>query len=145
MKRFALIITAALISIACESDNDKVIRFSELPAQSQQFINTHFSEKQISVIYYDDDLFDEEYRVIFSDGAKIEFNKKGSWKEIKDKDADGIPQDVIHESILSFVRKNHPENYIVKISKERKEYETELNNTVEIVFDRNGNFKRYDD
>ena len=48
-------------------------------------------------------------------------------------------------AIVNYVKAKHPANFVKQISKEKKEYEVDLNNGVDIVFDRNGNFKRYDD
>lgn len=131
--------------LSCQKDEKQVIEFNELPEAAQTFVETHFSDKQVSIIYHDRELTDNEYEVIFSDGANIDFTKKGEWDEVEDRDADGVPQAIIPQAILDYVSTNHNGQYIVQIGKERNNYEVELNSTVEIVFDKNGQFIRYDD
>ncbi len=145
MKKLALIIAVALMSMSCDNDEPRVIDFNALPKVSQEFVNTHFADKQISIVYLDKDFMDKDYEVIFTDGANIDFNKNGEWTDVEDRDYNGVPDAIIPAKILSFVKQKHPNNYIIEISKDRNEYDVELNNSLDITFDKSGNFRRYDD
>ncbi|MBQ6727089.1 MAG: PepSY-like domain-containing protein [Bacteroidales bacterium] len=136
---------AALSMAACNDNDKKAINFGSLPSAAQSFVKTHFGDKQISVVYHDSGIGDNEYEVLFADGAKVEFTAKGEWDEVADRDSDGVPTAIIPQAIASYVNSSHPNTYIVDINKERRTYEVELNNSIEIVFDKNGNFQRYDD
>ena len=125
---------------SCQKAEKTAIEFGELPSQAQTFVQTHFADKQIAAVYRDND-----FEVIFTDGANIDFNKRGDWDEVEDRDADGVPEDIIPAPIRQFVSDRHPGQYVVQIGKEGNKYDVELNTDIEIVFDKNGNFVRYDD
>jgi len=130
---------------SCQDEGKKAIQFSELPQVAQTFVQTHFADKQVSVVYHDQEIADNEYEVIFTDGARVDFTKNGEWDEVEDRDTDGVPTAIIPQAITTYVTTNHAANYVVQISKDRNNYEVELNNSMELVFDKNGNFVRYDD
>ena len=119
----------------------KAIDFSALPQTAQDFVNQYFSAKEVSTVFYDSD--DREYEVRFSDGSKIEFDKKGSWEEIKDRD--NVPAAVIPQPINDFLAAHHKNAKVLKISHDRKGYEVELLGDIELKFNKKGKFQRYDD
>ena len=43
---------AAICMAACHKDEKKVIEFSELPQTAQTFVQTHFADKQVAIVYY---------------------------------------------------------------------------------------------
>ena len=139
----ALLLIAVSL-VACNDNDKKVINFGSLPSAAQTFVKTHFSDKEVSVVFREH-YGDNEYEVLFTDGAKVEFTRKGEWDEVEDRDADGVPSSIIPQAIIDYVTTNHAAQKIVQINKERRKYEVELNNSVDIEFDTNGNFVRYDD
>ncbi len=145
----SIILTAALAAAmtlaACHEEEKKAIEFGNLPVAAQTFVQTHFADKQISIIYHDTEVADKDYEVIFTDGANIDFTKQGDWDEVEDRDADGVPTAIIPAAINEYVASHHASQYVVQIGKDGKKYEVELNSTVEMVFDRSGAFLRYDD
>lgn len=142
----ALLVSLAAFNFsACGDDEKKAIEFSLLPEAAQTFINTHFSDKQVSVVYHDQEIGDYDYEVIFTDGAEIDFDKNGNWTEVEDEDIDGVPVGVLPTPIHEYVVENHAGYPVVQISKDNREYEVELSNDIEIVFDKNGVFLHYDD
>ncbi len=145
MKKLIMVIMAAFAFFSCESSNPKLVEFSQLPSKAQTTIKSHFSDRVISTIFYDNELFDKDYEVRFEDGSKIDFDKDGDWINIEMKNNGGVPKSVIPSAINAYVSSKHSNNYVVDIDKECREYNVELNNGIDIVFDKNGNFKRYDD
>lgn len=137
---------AAIIGLgACNKTEKKTIAFNELPQAAQTFVNTHFANKQIAVVYHDTEVGDRDYEVRFTDGANIDFTKQGEWDEVEDRDTNGVPTAIIPTAINEYVATKHAGQYVVQIGKDRNEYDVELNSTVEITFDKNGSFVRYDD
>ena len=63
--------------------HEKVITAKELPAAAQTFINTHFKGKKITEAKKDVEMRKTSYDVTLDNGAKLEFDGKGAWKEIK--------------------------------------------------------------
>ena len=145
MKELALLAIMALAFISCESQERVAVEFNQLPAEAQSFVKTHFSDKTISIIFHDKDLFDKDYEVMFEDTSNVDFNKKGEWTEIEVKSEPGVPAAAIPSAIVNYVTAKHPTSFIIKISKDRRDYEVELRNGIEIVFDRNGNLIGYED
>lgn len=138
-------IFAAVSLSACNHEDKKVIQFGELPQAAQTFVDTHFADKQVSIVYHDNELADKDYEVIFTDGANIDFSKKGEWTEVEDRDTNGVPTAIMLQGIVDYVSTNFAGQYVVQLGKERSNYEVELNNGVEMVFDKEGQFLRYDD
>ncbi len=133
---------ASILGIGCES-HDKIINFSELPQQAQNFINTHFADQQISFVIKEDG----EYEVRFNDGTKVDFSRKGEWETV-DCNHLQVSQSVVAllpQRIPSYIESNFAEAFITKIERERKSYNVELNNGLELEFNSNGDFLRIDD
>ena len=148
MKKNIILSAALMVAMtltACHKAEKVAIEFSELPAAAQTFVQTHFADKQISIVYHDQEVADKGYEVIFTDGANVDFTRQGEWDEVEDRDADGVPTAIIPAAINGYVAAKHAGQYVVQIGKDGKNYEVELNSTIEMVFDKNGNFLRYDD
>lgn len=125
-------------SIACSKDHP--ITIDQLPQTAQQFIKTHFANLTVGSIMADNDSYD----VFFSNGYKVEFDKKGNWEDV-DCRADEVPAAIIPASIRNYVSTNYAGSFIVDISKDNRKYEVELNNGIDMEFDKSGNFLRIDD
>ena len=46
--------------------------------------------------------------------------------------------------IFGDIRKNFADSKVISVDKDTREYEVKLNNDLELKFDRNGNFKKFD-
>ena len=64
---------------------------------------------------------------------------------MEDRDADGVPVAIIPAAISDYVATHHTGQYVVQIGRDRTRYDVELNSTIEMEFDKNGVFVRYDD
>ena len=137
MKKFGLILVSLLLStMAIFADNEKITRDkSVLPSVCRNFISANFGQTEISHIKIESNLLGTKgYDVILTNGVNVEFDKSGEWKEIEAR----------HSSIPLGVRKNFPDNTVISVDKDTREYEVKLNNDLELKFDRNGNFKKFD-
>lgn len=74
---------------------------------------THFADKQISIVYHDQEVADKGYEVIFTDGANVDFTRQGEWDEVEDRDADGVPTAIIPAAINEYVAAKHAGQYVV--------------------------------
>ena len=128
-----------LMTLNAFAVNDRPITFQQLPQKAQQFINTHFSGVEVLSATVDDD-----YEVYLANGTKVEFTMQGEWKEVKCPGA-AVPSAIIPTAISKYVKANFPNTTIVKIDKKYSGYEVELNNDLELKFDKNGNFIGLDD
>ena len=146
MKRVLLVITLvfSLGILTASADRDYVITKNELPAKAQQFIDKHFASAKVSYVKEERDFLDRNYEIVFADGAKIEFIKNGDWVEI-DCRFTAIPFAAVPSAIADYVKKNFPDAKILKIERERRDYEVKLSNKLELTFDKNFKVKNIDD
>ena len=85
------------------------------------------------------------YEVILNDGTEISFDRDGNWENVEVNNTKSVPSTIVPKAIRAYVAKTHPGQRIVGIDKERKGYEIELSNGIDMKFDKAGQFLRYDD
>jgi hypothetical protein len=140
-----LIALASSASVAFAStDDDKPIAYDQLPANAKAFIKTHFPEAKVALTTVERELLSPNYEVIFTDGTKIEFRSSGEWDNVDCKYTK-VPEAIIPATILSYIKQNHPENFVTEIDKGRRGYEVGLNNHLDIYFSSTGQILGYDD
>ena len=115
-KILALLVCLLTISTGVRADDDRPVRFDQLPAKMEK------------------DFFDKKYEVIFANSSKVEFFKDGTWKEVDCKYST-VPEAVIPEAILRYVKATYPDHKVVKIEKEDRGYEAKLANGMKLEFD----------
>ena len=93
---------------------------------------------------YEREFLESTYEVVFTSSAKIEFYKNGDWKEIDCKYST-VPAAIVPAQIASYVKQNWPEASIVKIDRDKRDYEVKLTNRLELTFDLNFNLIEIDD
>lgn len=146
MKKIGMILASLLLVVtAAFADNDKVTRDkSVLPAVSRSFLTDNFGQTDISHIKIENNLLGTKgYDVILTNGIKLEFDKEGEWKEIEARHH-SVPLNVLPKRMADYIRSNFPNNHVVSVDKDTREYEVKLNSGLELKFDRKGNFKKYD-
>ena len=124
-KILALLVCLLTISTGVRADDDRPVRFDQLPAKAQEKVALAKMEK---------DFFDKKYEVIFANSSKVEFFKDGTWKEVDCKYST-VPEAVIPEAILRYVKATYPDHKVVKIEKEDRGYEAKLANGMKLEFD----------
>lgn len=118
---------------------------SVLPKAAQTTLANNFKSK-VSVIKIEKDFGRvSEYEVIMTDGTEISFDRNGNWDNVEIGMNGTIPSAFIPKAIASYVKANQPGQKIVGIDKERSGYDVELSNGVEMKFNKQGQFIRYDD
>ncbi len=117
---------------------------SVLPASARTVIANDFSAG-ISVVKIDKTLGRvDDYEVVLTDGTEITFDRNGNWKEIEVAANKRVPDALIPAGIRSYVAENQHGTRIVGIEKDRGGYEVTLSNGVEIKFNNQAQFIRYD-
>jgi hypothetical protein len=133
-----------MISLGSFAQKDKKIELNELPQKAQVFIKQNFTkEKAQQILKETGELIDTGYDVVFKNKLKIKFDKKGDWKEVDGK-RNPIPTDFIPDKIIKYIQRSFPNNYVVKIEREKRKYEVEITNGLELEFDLDGNFIKID-
>lgn len=135
-KMMFLFVSLFVMNLAVFADNDKPIQVTEMPKEAQLFVKSHFANQSVAVAKMETDFLDKTYDVIFTNGDKVEFDKKGNWTKV-DCEHTQVPQAVIPAAIQQYVSKNYPDAKVVKIEKtDRKGFDVDLSNGFDIEFDK---------
>ncbi len=131
---FLLVCLFTLQTVA-RADDDKPIQVTQMPQPAQQFIKQHFADSKVALAKMESDFFYKSYEVIFTNGNKVEFGKNGNWEEVNCKYT-SVPTAIIPTTIIQkYVTTNYPDTRVLKIERDKKEYEVQLSNRVELKFD----------
>ena len=145
MKRMNFIMTvmASLMMLAgCEKD-DRNVALSSLPQKAQTFVENHFGDLTISSVVKEYDDLTYDYDVYFTNGTSIEFSRSGEWKNI-DCHGSKVPDSAVPAGVLDYVTANYPSNVVVQITIDGLFYAVELDNDLDLVFNKSGKFVRID-
>lgn len=135
-KTLMTLVCLVAFQTAAMADNDKPVNVNQLPATAQQVIKGSFAGKKVALAKVESGLIDKSYDVIFTTGEKIEFDRSGNWTEIDCKRSE-VPAKLVPTQIKNYVNTNYSGNKILKIEKDRNEYEINLSNGVEVKFNKN--------
>lgn len=136
-------IMASLIMLASCEMEERVITPNSLPQAAKQLIEAHFGDLTIAQVEKDYDDLGYDYNVYFTNGSKIEFSRNGEWKDI---DCRGmkVPDAIVPSKILSYVGTTYPTNFIAQIAVDGRYYDVDLDNDLDLVFNKSGDFVRID-
>lgn len=145
MKIFIKIVFAVAVVLFSvnASARDRIITYDQVPQAAKTFITAHFADKQVSYAKIDDG----KYEVKLADGSELEFTKAGEWIKVDCKYS-AMPASVVAlvpAGIPLFVEERFPGAVIVKIDKGWRNIEVELDNDLELVFNKKGDVVRIDD
>lgn len=135
MKRMMLIIACVFTFVAANADNYQPITRSQLPQNAQTFLSSYFPDTKISLTRKEVSLTELSYDVIFADGSKVEFDRKGNWTEV-DCLTFPLPTGIVPKAIEQFIDTHYPDAKAVKIERDHREIEVKLNNRVELTFNK---------
>lgn len=145
IKKILMLIVAVVGLSSTANAKDTYVRdASVLPKAAQAVLSKNF-KAGVSVIKIDKDFGRiSEYEVILTDGTEITFDRDGNWDNVEVKKQSSVPSAFVPKAISDYVKAQHPKLKIVGIDKERSGYEVELSNGIEMKFDKEGKFLRYD-
>lgn len=117
---------------------------ASLPEAAKLTIQKHF-KADVSLVKIEKKFGSvHEYEVILTDGTEIQFDSKGNWDNVETPANKAVPSSLIPKSISDYVAQNYKKAKIVGIDKERNGYDVELSNGVDMLFDKNGTFVKFD-
>ena len=123
------LVTSICLPLTLQADDDQVITFDRLPASAQTMLNQNFADKMPLVITSDWD----DYKVMYTNGDKVEFDKKGNWKDIECKTSQ-VPANLIPAEIAANVNATFPGTTITEIDRDRRGYSVKLSNGLELEY-----------
>ena len=131
----SILFFAGLFLLSLFVSCDRHISPDKLPQQAKAFLTQYFPGNNVISVERDG----LKYDVILMDGTSLEFSHSGDWTDV-DCQFLPVPAGIAPAPIQSYVEANFNLYYITKIKKDRREYEVELNNDLDLKFDRNGMF-----
>ena len=142
-KRLLLIAVCCIVSFLTPTfaDNEKPIKASQLPTKAQTVIANHFKGQKVSYATIESGITNKEYEVALQNGVQLEFDKNGTVTKVDCKRGK-VPEKMIPQRIIEHVKKNYPGATVRKYEIDKKEYEIELSNGVEITFDKKFRVKK---
>lgn len=124
-----------LLALSACAGTDVIIPFNQLPSAAQQFVNDFFSAETVSFVKAEREGAFTDYEVILANGSQIEFDHNGNLEQV-DCNRTAVPDGIVPGQIVSAVKAQFPNNFIVKYSVDRRDYEVELNNGLELKFNK---------
>ncbi len=141
IRRMLVIAICAMVSVNVMADNEKPITVDQLPTAAQQTLKKDFPNMKVALAKLDNEIFDKSYDVIFTDGSKIEFDRKGNWTEVSCKNS-VVPAAFIPTAIKDYLKGHYPTEKVISIERDIRGYEVHLSNRFELTF--NKSFKLID-
>ncbi len=139
----SLLLVLGVSVVACARDS-YTRDVSQLPVAAQTILKQNF-KAGVSIIKIDTELGRiDDYEVILTDGTEITFDRSGNWKEIETRVGASVPAKLVPAAIAQYVKANQKGTSIIGIEKDRKGYEVTLSNGVEMKFNSQGGFIKYD-
>ena len=130
----ALACLLVFVGTAC-ADNDEPITVSQLPVAAQTTLKQYFKGKSVALVTIDRSVGSRSYDVVFGNGEKIEFDRKGNWTDI-DCRSNAVPARLIPSAIASYVKAHHAGAKVVKIERDKSETDVKLSNGIELTFNK---------
>lgn len=146
MKKLLLFLAAAVMTAVSLQARDEISRDpSVLPPAAQALLANNF-KSLISFVKIDKDFGRvSSYEAVLTDGTEVKFDRSGNWEEVETRRNGSVPKYFLLQPIRSYIERNHKGLTVVGVDKERGGFDVQLSNGLEIKFDKQGNFKRYDD
>lgn len=140
MKRIMRILMIAIccmmsFNIVANAGNDKPIHVNELPAKAQTLLSKHFKGQKVMLATIESGVVSKSYDVVLRNGTKLEFDKKGNLTEIDCKQGI-VPSQLIPQPIKNYLKENYRGETVRKIELNKKEYEVELTNGIDLTFNK---------
>lgn len=145
MKKIFLALIVGLLAIV-PAAAEKYMRSDEaLPQAAKSVLKKHF-KSEVSLVKVDTEFAKvKEYEVIMTDGTEVKFDAQGNWKEVETRKSASVPEGFVPLAIRKYVKANHSGTHVVGIEKTRKGYDVELSNGIDMQFNKDAEFVRYDD
>ena len=122
-------------NMAANAGNGKPISVDALPAKAQTLLNNHFNGQKVMLATIESGVVSRSYDVVLKNGTKLEFDKRGNLTEIDCKQGI-VPDQLIPQAITNYLKENYEGQSVRKIEINRKEYEVELMNGLDLTFNK---------
>lgn len=116
---------------------------NDLPKAARETIARHYPEATISHIEVERSMVGREWTIYFSDGGYIEFDRNGIWSEAESRR--GVPATLLPKPIRHTIDERFEGVAVRQIERNRRGYEVELRNGLELKFSHSGKLLEVED
>jgi hypothetical protein len=134
---FTLLLIASSFFATAQQKN----KSAQLPKEANTFLEANFKGIEIQEVKKEKEGTTYKYEVKLSNGAEVEFNNRGRWREIESKTT-SLPTTMLQPSIGQYIQKNYPGAKITEIKKGVRFNFIEINDKEKLQFDSEGNFSQ---
>ena len=125
-KLFALFVLATCCLTVMADDEYQEIQPKKLPHLAQRILPAYFPTQQVTHAEKAKSKLNVGYRVVLSDGTKIQFDKDGNWLDV-DGNGSPIPMRIVPPALQNYLSLNCPEDIqVLRQTKDSKTYEYDL-------------------
>ena len=149
MKKISIIALLALVSLCVSARGKQPVAFQKMPEVLQTEILNNFTEDQVQLITSEKTM-PRHHKYVFhlADGTKLVYMSVGK-KKIKIQfrqitNPVGVKQELVPENILTYIQETFPNATITLYKRETMKQAIELNENMDLVFDKKGKFIRID-
>lgn len=126
---------ALLLWGAWAVEYERPVPESKLPVAARAFLDRCYPESGVVLARCEVEELRVRYVAFFADGTRIEFRRNGEWLSVESR-IRPVPSETLPAPIADFVARNFAGVQVCGIARDRRGWEVELTNSVELTFDR---------
>ncbi len=142
MRNFVLSVLLVMSAISWGSAQERVISERAIPEEILEFLSDYFSENKILQAVEETELSGKSHEILLSQHIKLEFNESNELEGIES--VLELPVGIVPKKISNYIKANYQENVIIAWEMDEEKQQIELDNQLELEFDKNGEFLRID-
>lgn len=143
MKKITLIaLLLGLFCLSADAKGKQPIALDRLPRAVKAAAMQHYTPDQVLFITKEKQVGKDEFEFTLADGTKVEFYENGQLHKIKSQQ--GVPEAFIPANMLRYIKSTFPNSIVTEFKNDRMMKKIEINNDVDLIFNRSGKFLRID-
>ncbi len=133
-----MIVSILMTALAVKSlvDTEISAKVENMPDRLQKFVKEHFEGTAISFAYVNRELTTRTYSIVFVDGRKVTFDRRGNYILIRT--LNGNVPNVLPNKIAQYIIFNNSQQSIIEIERKKDNFEIVLTNGDVFYFDEYG-------
>ena len=144
MKKMLALVATVIISLTACADDERMVRFADLPAKAQSFVQQYYNVSDVAHVERERDGLHYDYQVYLNNATEFDFDYQGILESIDCK-RNPVPEGIVPAAIVMYVQMHYGDLFVVEYVVEHRYLQVELNNGLELLFDHEGRFVRIDD
>lgn len=133
------IFTAVLVATSLFATAQQKSKSAQLPQEAQTFLEANFKGIQIQEVKREKEATTFKYEVKLANGAEVEFNNRGRWRELESKTT-SLPTTMLQPSVAQYIQQNYPGAKVTEVKKGIRFNFVEINDETMLQFDTEGKF-----